>query len=77
MSKEEYLKTRPKITANYLSLPEYSSSVEYSNPVYRCDKCGGGMCKNLWHGVTVATIPPISQSVFRCDTCGYIETIDD
>lgn len=71
MSKEEYLKTRPKMTANYLSLPKYSS------PVYRCDKCGGGMCKNLWYGVTVATMPPISQSVFRCDTCGYTETIDN
>lgn len=71
MSKEEYLKIRPKITANYLSLSEYS------NPVYRCDKCGGGMCKNLSYGLTVATMPPISQSVFRCDTCGYIETIDD
>lgn len=71
MSKEEYLKTRPKIKANYLSLPQYS------DPVYRCEKCGGGMCKNLWSGITIATIPPISQSIFQCDTCGYTETIDD
>ena len=43
---------------------------EWSEPKYKCPKCGeGGMCKNLRY--VLASNP--ARYKYRCDTCGYID----
>lgn len=61
---------------DYSKLPtidEYSAGAttfsEWSEPKYKCPKCGGGMCKNQY---IVLTTYPV-QFTYRCDQCGYIE----
>ena len=48
---------------------------EYSEPKYICPKCGGGMRKNLRYGEVLTTYPPIYKDFYKCDTCGFEETI--
>ena len=48
---------------------------EYSKPKYICPKCGGGMRKNLRYGEVLTTYPPIYKDFYKCDTCGFEETI--
>ena len=42
---------------------------EWSEPIYQCPKCGGGMCKNLMNVYT--SNPPMYK--YKCDKCGHAE----
>ena len=42
---------------------------QWSEPIYQCPECGGGMCKNLM--VTLTTYPV--QYEYQCDKCGHKE----
>ena len=42
---------------------------QWSEPKYKCPKCGGGMCRNE---MVVLTSYP-AQYEYQCDKCGYIE----
>ena len=66
-------------TTSYLpTAKEYSEAInkaalqfnaQWSEPLYQCPKCGGGMCKNL---MVVLTSYP-AQYEYQCDKCGYME----
>lgn len=65
-------------TACLPTAKEYSEAVnkeafqfnaQWSEPLYQCPKCGGGMCKNLM--VVLTTYP--TQYEYQCDKCGHIE----
>ena len=73
LSREEYIK---KLDENRVEEP-YQLPPEWSEPQYKCPKCGGNVRKNLIWKVTVACIPPVSQSYYRCDSCDYNEYLDD
>ena len=42
---------------------------EWSDPIYQCPKCSGGMCKNLMEICT--SIPPKYR--YSCNKCGYTD----
>lgn len=42
---------------------------QWSEQLYQCPKCGGGMCKNL---MVVLTSYP-EQYEYKCNKCGHIE----
>lgn len=47
-------------------------------PKYACPKCGGGMCydpDNFLGNIILACYPPIHQTAYKCDTCGYKDII--
>lgn len=48
---------------------------EWSQPMYICPKCGGGMRKNLWTCRMLACNPPITEYQYMCDNpeCNNIE----
>lgn len=48
---------------------------QWSDPVYPCPKCGGGMRMNMYGGRILTSIPPIRQSEYQCDKCGFIDYI--
>lgn len=48
---------------------------QWSDPVYPCPKCGGGMRMNMYGGRILTSIPPIHQSEYQCDKCGFIDYI--
>jgi hypothetical protein len=47
----------------------FQSTRQWSEPKYRCPKCGGGMCRNE---MIVLTSYP-AQYTYRCDKCGHVE----
>ena len=74
-SKPEYL-TREN--ARLPTVEEYRESANkfafqfaspWSEPKYRCPKCGGGMCRN--NMITLTTYP--AQYEYLCDKCGHKE----
>lgn len=67
LSKEEYI--------NKLQLETEIRNREYSEPKYKCPKCDGGMCKNLQYGEIIDTYPPYYKDFYKCNTCGFEETI--
>ena len=46
----------------------WESQKQYSDPVYKCPKCGGGMCRDNTKVLT--SYPP--QYEYRCNKCGHI-----
>ena len=42
---------------------------EWSDPMYKCHKCDGGMCKNL--KTECASLPPMY--IYKCNKCGYTD----
>ena len=42
---------------------------QWSEPIYQCPKCDGGMCKNLM--IALTSIPPMYE--YRCNKCGYVD----
>lgn len=60
-SKEEY--------ESKISVVFDSPTSEWSEPKYKCSKCGGGMCKN--HRYILASMP--ARYKYRCDTCGHTD----
>lgn len=67
LSKEEYIKTLDKKI-------EFINQ-QYSEPKYKCPKCNGGMCKNLQYYEIIDTMPAIYKDFYKCNTCGFEETI--
>ena len=45
------------------------SSSEWSEPMFKCPKCGGGMCRN--NMIICTSNPP--KNKYKCDKCGYID----
>lgn len=60
---------------NKLSIEDGDIQPQWSQPMYACPKCGGGMCKNLLACRTLTCIPPITEYEYRCDNteCNNIE----
>lgn len=58
---EEYREAAEKVAFQFTS--------QWSEPKYRCPKCGGGMCRN--NMITLTTYP--AQYEYRCDKCGHKE----
>ena len=48
-------------------------SGEYSLPVYKCPKRGGGMRKNLIIHMQKLSMPPIDVEIYECDQCNNRE----
>ena len=67
LSREEYIKTLQEES-------EIRNRV-YGEPKYKCPKCDGGMCKNLQYGEVIDTYPPIYKEFYKCDSCGFEESI--
>ena len=65
-TKEEYIKTTPKIVYN----------LGWSAPKYECPKCGGGMCQNLEGGIMLTSNPPIYKNEYGCNNCYYVEYLE-
>ena len=42
---------------------------QWSEPIYQCPKCDGGMCKNLM--ITLTSMPPKYE--YRCNKCGHVD----
>ena len=61
MTKEEFIKAQQR---------EFSNP-QYSEPLYDCEECGGGMCRDNW-GIC-ACIPPKYKYV--CNKCGHVDFI--
>lgn len=73
--------TECKLTVHQTDLPsaeEYRDMAEksafyfqeqWSEPKYRCPKCGGGMRKDLTKVLT--SLPPKYE--YECDKCGHVE----
>lgn len=53
---------------NGLHVPSYDFR-EWSEPMYQCSECGGGMCKNLQ--MECASLPP--QYIYKCNKCGHTD----
>ena len=46
---------------------------QWSDPIYPCPKCGGNMRMNMLGGRMLASMPPIHQSEYQCNKCGFTE----
>lgn len=49
--------------------PVFYEQREWSEPKYKCPKCGGGMCRNEM--VVLTSNPPKFE--YRCNKCGNVE----
>lgn len=54
---------------------EEEKNIKWSDPMYPCPKCGGGMRMNMFGGRVLTSLPPIRQSEYQCDKCGFTEFI--
>ena len=54
---------------------EEEKNIKWSDPMYPCPKCGGGMRMNMFGGRILTSLPPIRQSEYQCDKCGFTEFI--
>ena len=70
MTKEQY-----EDWINRLESEDRNIKPQWSQPIYICPKCGGGMCKNLWTCRSLTVMPSITEYEYRCDNeqCGNIE----
>ena len=70
MTKEQY-----QDWINRLGKDDGDIQPQWSQPMYICPKCGGGMCKNLWICRTLMSMLPITEYEYRCDNteCNNIE----
>ena len=70
MTKEQY-----QDWINRLGKDDGDIQPQWSQPMYICPKCGGGMCKNLWICRTLMSMQPITEYEYRCDNteCNNIE----
>lgn len=73
-TREEYVK---QLEAKRIDQLYKFPQEEWSEPQYKCPKCGGNVRKSLLTGLTVACIPPVSLSYYHCDSCEYSEYLDD
>ena len=53
----------------------YDEIRQWSDPIYPCPKCGGGMRQNMFGGRVITAFPPIRQNEYQCDKCGFNEFI--
>ena len=60
MTKEQY-----EDWINRLDSEDRNIKPQWSQPMYICPKCGGGMCKNLWTCRSLAVTPPITEYEFN------------
>ena len=67
-TREQFIETHTKFTQPVVP--------RYSQPLYQCPKCGGGMCKDNLSSYVIATNPPIDSDLYKCDSCGFEERID-
>lgn len=58
---EEYMKEHPEITN------QYGDFGEFSEPKFKCPKCGGNVRKNL--SIVLTSYPP--QYRYDCEKCGH------
>lgn len=58
-----------------LNKPAPEEPRQWSDPVYPCPKCGGNMRMNMYGGRILTSIPPIHQSEYQCDKCGFVDYI--
>lgn len=65
-SRDDYINAVPKIIYNN----------GWTEPKYKCVKCGGGMCKNLEEGITLTSNPPIYKNMYRCNDCKFVEYLE-
>ena len=54
---------------------EEEKNIKWSDPMYPCPKCGGNMRMNMLGGRVLTSNPPIRQSEYQCDKCGFTEFI--
>lgn len=62
MTKDEYEKSIKNIYG-------IEFGKQYSEPKYECEKCGGGMCKDLTK--VLATYP--AKYEYVCNKCGHVD----
>lgn len=53
----------------YKSAIAYEPNPEYSEPMYQCEQCGGGMCKN--NHIVLTSYPPMY--LYKCNKCGHVD----
>lgn len=62
LTKEKYKEYISKLS------PKNSINIsKWSEPVYICPRCGGGMRKNLWTCRSLTCNPPVTEYEYRCD----------
>lgn len=72
LSKEEFLKNKVD------SATPQTIIGRYCHPEYVCPKCkSGGMRKDNYSNICLASLPPIYVSTYVCNECGYSEQIRD
>lgn len=67
-SRDEAIKAIKEVQKN-----EKQAFQQWSSPIYPCPKCNGNMRMNMLGGKMLASNPPIYQSKYQCDKCGFIE----
>lgn len=55
--------------------PTHEEFRQWSDPIYPCPKCGGNMRMNMYGGRVLTSLPPIQQSEYQCEQCGFTEYI--
>lgn len=70
MTKEQYQKWINRVEEGDKGIQPH-----WSQPMYVCPKCGGGMCKNLWTCRTQTCNSSIIEYEYRCNNekCGNLE----
>lgn len=58
-----------------LNKPTPEEFRQWSDPIYPCPKCGGNMRMNMYGGRVITSLPPIRQSEYQCEQCGFTEYI--
>ena len=53
---------------NYIESLSYQT-LGYSKPLYKCEKCGGGMRR--YEGMVLSSYP--AQYRYECEKCGNVE----
>ena len=72
LSKEEFLKNKVD------SATPQTIIYRYSHPEYVCPKCkSGGMCRDNYSSICLASLPPTYVSTYVCSKCGYSEQTRD
>ena len=69
-SREAFIKAIEEIRKT-----ELTGFKQWSDPIYPCPKCGGNMRMNMIGGRVLPSLPPIRQSEYQCDNCGFIDYI--
>jgi len=71
-SKEDFINSMEKSEVN-----ELSPLIKWSRPLYICPKCKEGyMREDCQSGIIIATYPPIHKNLYKCNKCGYEETLE-